>query len=340
MTPERSSSKPTLEDLFKTYGSDLPGWFHRLGLSNEQAKDATQTLWLIVAENIETIPANPSDTKRELSRLVSNIAKKTKRHALLDDDRRGAKIPADLPGKNLDAEQMAFVNELLDAIDALPGHLRDVFIAHKILGLSAPEISAMTGLGEDIILVRVWNACALIRKKFGLPEQRKEKRGVVIAPADIEIPVETRAVFCVFWTIKGTMPSFGGPKDPPPPPPPIPWFANAAPIIDATRRVTLKVNQTILLLLLMFTSAGTVALIWLWEPGKVGTAQSGLRVPPAPAVGAVNDVVDAYPAQAPAAHSARAEAPKNTQKPTQALDDDALQELEGPGLTRSGSGSD
>ncbi len=237
---------------------------------------------------------------------------------------------------------MACASELLAAIDSLPEHLREMFIANKIEGRGCPEIAAMTNVKEDAIEKRVWNACAQIRYKLGYPDERKGRnRGVVIAPADIEIPIETRAAFCAFWTIKGTMPNFGGPKDPPPPPPPIPWFAKASPAVSETARgVTLKINQSILLVLLFLTSAGTVALVWFWEPAKLDNARAGLRVPQTPAGGEINDVIDAYPPPPPAAPSVRASAPKATPKPSQALDDDALGKLDGPGLTRSGSGSE
>jgi hypothetical protein len=227
----------------------------------------------------------------------------------------------------------------MKAIDQLDEPVRGLFIANKILGIQCPELATMTGLKDDTIWIRVWNACAQIRAMVGLPDERKEKRGVVIAPAEIEIRLETRAAFCAIWSAEGRMPEFGGPKDPPPPP--IPWFAKASPAVSETARaVTLKINQTILLILLFLTSAGTVALIWLWEPAKADNARAGLRVPQTPVGAESNDVVDAYPAQAPAApaaSSAHVPTPQTAPKPSQALDDDALQELDGPGLTRSGS---
>jgi DNA-directed RNA polymerase specialized sigma24 family protein len=336
--PERTSNA-TFEDLYRAYAAELPRWFYRLGLSEEQARDSTQTLWLIVTENIRKIPASEPDTKNALSKLAATIAKKTRRHAARDDDRYQVANPDDLPGRIPNAEQMACASELIDAIDSLPENLRGMFIANKIEGRGCPEIAAMTGVKEDAIEKRVWNACAQIRYKLGYSDERKGRHGVVIAPAEIEIPLETRAAFCAIWSAEGRMPEFGGPKDPPPPP--IPWFAKASPAVSETARaVSLKINQTILLILLFLTSAGTVALIWLWEPAKLDNARAGLRVPQTPVGGESNDVVDAYPAQAPAAPSAHAPTPKIAPKTSQALDDDALQELDGPGLTRSGSGSE
>ncbi len=340
LIPERTSNA-TFEDLYRAYAAELPRWFYRLGLSQEQARDATQTLWLIVTENIRKMPVSEPDTKNALSKIAANIAKKNRRHAVCDKDRYHVANPDELPGRIPNAEQMACASELIDAIDSLPEHLREMFIANKIEGHEFPEIAAMTNVKEAAISKRVWNACALIRYKLGHSDERKgRKRGVVIAPADIEIPIETRAAFCAIWSAEGCMPNFGGPKDPPPPPPPIPWFAKASPVSETARAVTLKINQIILLILILLTSAGTVALIWLWEPAKIDNARAGLHVPKTPVVGEVKDVVDAYPAQTPAAPSAHAPTPKAAPKPSQALDDDALQELDGPGLTRSGSGSE
>jgi DNA-directed RNA polymerase specialized sigma24 family protein len=317
----------------------LPGWFHRLGLSKEQAQDATQTLWLFVAENIEKIPANHLGAKDKLSRIASNLAQKTKRQEAREKVRHGAANPDELPGCIPNAEQMARASELLDAIDSLPEDLRELFIANKIEGRDCVELAALTGLNDDTIWKRVWNACAQLRHKLALRDERNEKRGVVIAPADIEIPIETRAALCAFWTIKGTMPEFGGPKDPPPPPPP--WFAPAVPVVpEATRKAMSKALQATLVLLIMLTSAGVVALYFFWNPVRPGTAHAGLRVPQTPAIGQINDVVEAYPTQPPAAPSARASVRKATTKSSQALDDAALEKLDGSGLTRSGSGSE
>lgn len=339
MTPASSTSS-TFDDLYQTYGPELPGWFHRLGLSKEQIKDATQTLWLVVAENVDQIPAHPPDAKKKLSQFAANIAQKTKRHAVRDSLRHGATMPDELPGNVPNAEQFAYVRDLLDAIESLPEHVRDVFIENKILGLPAHEIGARMNLGEDAILVRVWNACAQLRKKLDSSDERKEKRGVLIAPADIEIPLETRAAFCAYWTMKGSMPQFGGPKEPPPQPPP-PRIAIAIPFVpEPARNAMSKALQATLVLLLMLTSAGVVALYFFWNPIRTDTARAGLHVPQTPSVGEIKDVVDAYPSQAPAVPSARTTPPKSTPKSPQALDADALDKLDGSGLKRSGSGAD
>lgn len=332
MNPARSTSA-TFDDLYQAYARELPGWFHRLGLSEEQARDATQTLWLLVLESRGKITANPLDTKNELSKIAANIAKKTKRHAARDNVRYQDANPDDLPGRIPNAEQMAFASELLDAIDSLPEHLRDLFIANKIEGRECPEIAAMTNVKEDAIFKRVWNACAHIQYKLGLSDERKEKRGVVIAPAEIEIPLETRAAFCAIWSAEGRMPEFGGPKDPPPPP--IPWFAKASPAVSETARaVTLKINQTILLILLFLTSAGTVALIWLWEPAKADNARAGLRVPQTPAVDESTDVVDEYEGTMSPPVQSTQSVPLPPVKPLGSQERRALR-LKGSGLARS-----
>lgn len=273
--------------------------------------------------------------------MARNIARTLRRRAMRNAERHVSVFPEKLQGPISQVEQLDNLDELMAAIDELDEQLREVFIASKVLELTYPEIATMTGVTERTVCNRIWSACAQLRKKLGQPDERKDNRGVVIAPTEIEIAPETRAAMCALWSLEGRMPQIGGPKDPPPPPPPIPYLANASSAItESARRVTVKVNQTLLLLLILLTSAGTVALIWLWEPAKLDNARSGLHVPQTPAVGEVKDVVDAYPAQAPAAPSARTPSTKITPKPSQALDADALQELEGPGLTRSGSGSE
>jgi len=345
VTPERTSPPTvprTFEDLYEAYAVELQRWLHWLRLSPQDAEDAAQDVWLVVSANLERIPTGQAEARKELVRIATSIARTMRRRAIRNAERHVPVFPEKLRGRLSHVEQLDNLDELMDAIDQLDERLREAFVASKVLGFSYLEIAAMKGVTERTICNRVWSACAQIRKKLGQPDERKDKRGVVIAPAEIEIAPETRAAMCALWSIEGRMPQFGGPKDPPPRPP-IPWFANASPVVSqAARGVTLKVNQAILLLLLLLTSAGTVALIWFWEPTKVDSARSGLRVPQTP-VGEINDVV-AYPAPFPAAPSARASArafaPKATPKTRQTLDDDALNELDGPGLTRSGSGSE
>lgn len=342
MTPERASptTPPTFEHLYRAYAVELRRWIHWLHLSPQDAEDVAQEVWLIVSANPARLPTGDVETRKELRRMATNIGRTLRRRAMRNAERHVFVFPEKLQGPISQVEQLDNLDELMDAIDQLDEQLREVFIASKVLELTHPEIAAMTGVTERTVCNRIWSACAQLRKKLGQPDERKDKRGVVIAPTEIEIAPETRAAMCALWSIEGRMPQFGGPKDPPPPPP-VPYFANASSAIaESARKVTVKVNQAILLLLILLTSAGTVALIWLWEPAKLDNARSGLHVPQAPAVGEVKDVVDAYPAQAPAAPSARASAPQITPKPGQPLDADALQELEGPGLTRSGSGSE
>jgi hypothetical protein len=129
---------------------------------------------------------------------------------------------------------MACASELIDAIDSLPEHLREMFIANKIEGRGFPEIAAMTNVKEDAISKRVWNACALIRYKLGHSDERKgRKRGVVIAPAEIEIPLETRAAFCAIWSAEDLMPAFGGSTNSPPL-----WFSPVSSAVSAVPAAT------------------------------------------------------------------------------------------------------
>lgn len=341
VTPDRSPSTfANVVDLYRAYAAELPKWFHRLRLSRNEAQDATQKLWLFLAENPDRIPANVPEARDELSKLASNIARSARRSADRDNSRQAASMPDDLPGELPDAEQITRANELREAIDQLDQPLRDAFIGYKIVGYSGPELASMMNVHEDTILKRVWRASGEIQKK--LARKDDSKRGVLIAPAAIEIPIETRAAFCAIWSVEGRMPDFGGPKDPPPPPPP--WFSPvsyAVPAVPAaTKAAVSRAAIAILLVLLVLVPVSIVAIYYFWDPLHPNTARTGLHVPQTPVSGEINDVVDAYPAQAPTAPSARASAPTTKQKPSQALDDDALQELEGPGLTRSGSGSE
>ncbi|MBK9260800.1 MAG: sigma-70 family RNA polymerase sigma factor [Polyangiaceae bacterium] len=350
MTPEQTShpcAHPAFEDLYQAYGAELRKWLYRMRLSAQDAEDAAQEVWLVVAAHPERIPTSATEAQRELRRIAWTIARTMERRVLRNADRRDRTQPDELQGGISHVEQLDNLSELMDAIDQLDETNRELFIAYKILEYSLPEIAAMTGLGEDAIWLRVWNACAKIRKTLARNQKRDERRGVIIAPAEIEIAPETRAAMCALWSLEGRMPNFGGPKDPPPPPPPIPWFANASPVVkEAARGVTLKVSRAILLVLLLLTSAGIVALYFFWNPAQRDTARTGLRVPPLPDVSEINDVVEyeentSNPASSARTSTRKAPTPKASTS-TESLNEDALRalKLDGSGLTRSGSGSE
>lgn len=327
VTPERSSSTTPLafEDIYRAYAAELRKWLHRLQLSQHDAEDAAQEAWLVFAAHPERIPTDSKEAQKELRRIASNIARSMVRRAARNAARRELAQLDELRGVS-HVEQLDNISELMDAIDQLDENSRELFIASKILKYEITEIAAMTDIKEDAIWLRVWNACAKLRKILAKNQKRDERRGVLIAPAEIEIAPETRAAMCALWSLDGRMPNFGGPKDPPPPP--IPSFANASPIVNAARGITLKVNQAILLVLLLLTSAGIVALYFFWEPARPDTARAGLRVPPDPIVDEINDVVDE---RVPGTTSARAPTP------TESLNKDALRalQLDGSGVTRS-----
>jgi RNA polymerase sigma factor (sigma-70 family) len=341
VTPERTSQPApiTFEDVYRAYAVELRKWLRRWQLSPQDAEDAAQEIWLVIAAHPERLPTNTTDAQKELRRVASIIARTMQRRAMRTRIQHENACPDDLQGSVSDVEQFDNVTHLIGAIDQLDEPLREVFIASKVLEFSYPEIAAMTGVTERTVSKRVWNACAKVQKTLGQEQSREdksnEKRGVVIAPTQIEIASETRATMCALWSIEGRMPQFGGPKDPPPPPP-FPSFVKAAPILsEAARGVTLRVNQTILLILLLFTSAGTVALIWIWEPGKVNTARSGLRMPSEP-IEEIPDVVDEYHGNtSPPVQSAQS-APVAPAKPLNSQERRSLR-LRGSGHTRSGS---
>lgn len=340
VTPERTShptAPHTFEDVYRAYAVELRKWLQRWRLSPQDAEDAAQEIWLVIAAHPERLPTNTPDAQKELRRVAAIIARTMQRRAMRSRTLHEKAQPDELQGSVSHVEQFDSVTHLMSAIDQLDEPLREVFIASKVLEFSHLEISAMTGVTERTVSKRVWSACAKVQKTLGQEQKSDEKRGVVIAPTQIEIASETRATMCALWTIEGRMPQFGGPKDPPPPPP-FHSFANAAPAIsEAARGVTLRVNQTILLILLIFASAGTVALIWIWDPAKLDTARSGLRIPKDP-IEEIPDVVDEYQGTSPPVQSAQPVqvAPA---KPLNSQERRSLR-LDRPAHTRSGSGSE
>ena len=341
--PSEQAPSPTPLDIYRTYESVLPGWLYRFGISSTDTEDTMQEVWLGICDGSVPIPKTVQDARLELVKVTRRIAMRTRWREQRDALQH---VPEpDECADDLDEEEHV-VNALgvFNALERLAAPYRELVQEHYVLGYSIADMAKRAKTSESTMRKRVWRATAeleKLRQHDQTQEERpkkKRKSGLLIAPCAMELDPATRATFCAIWDAEGRLPEFGGPKDPPHPP--VPWFANALPAVShVARGITLKVSETILVLLLLLTSAGAVALIWFWEPTQVDSARSGLRVPQPPVVSAIDDV-EPYPAKAPAAPSARASAPKTTPKPSQALDDDALDKLDGSGLTHSGSGSE
>jgi RNA polymerase sigma factor (sigma-70 family) len=302
--------------------------------------DAEQELWLVVSKDPHRF-TSLDDARIELLNLASNIAKRVRREEQRDrlhHDRtfepERLRDQADSPLEILQACQ------LLDVIDELEDRLRTVFINYRILGFNTRELAKMLGIDETTVSDRALSAAAEIQKKLARKAAKdRRKLGVFIAPTTLEIKPEFRAAFCAIWETEGRLP--GGSKNPPPLPPPW-WFVSVVPAMQtAAETVVSSARLVVLTILLLFVPVSLFALYYVWDPARSNTARAGLQVPPTPEIGEINDIVDAYPAaQAPAAPSARASTPAALKASFHALDEDALHELDGPSLTRSGSGSE
>ena len=145
----------------------------------------------------------------------------------------------------------------------------------------------------------------LAQKDQRLEERnRKRRSGLLIVPFAFDLDPATRAAFCSIWEAEGKNTELGGGGTSPPPPlSPVPPVFPIAPILSgitgsAVAAVGLAILVVMLVMLVLFP-AGIVALHYFGKPPHVETAQTGLRVPALPSVGAIDDIVPIYPTQLP-----------------------------------------
>ena len=108
------------------------------------------------------------------NRLVDRWRRKTP-EALADHDVVTAEgerlglaelLPAVEAGPDAAYARGVLVDELAEAIAALPEAQRDVFLAHEVEGLSFKEIAARTGVGVNTLLSRKHNAVLQLRRRL------------------------------------------------------------------------------------------------------------------------------------------------------------------------------
>ena len=108
------------------------------------------------------------------NRLVDRWRKK-KPEALADHDVVTAEgerlglaelLPSVEAGPDAAYARGVLVDELAEAIEALPEAQREVFLAHEVEGLSFKEIAARTGVGVNTLLSRKHNAVLQLRRRL------------------------------------------------------------------------------------------------------------------------------------------------------------------------------
>jgi RNA polymerase sigma-70 factor (ECF subfamily) len=138
----------------------------RFGVPESAVDDATQQVFLVIAERLADI--KPESERSFAFGTALRVAQSVRRRAAreapeLEPELRVAEQP--LPDELSDQRR---ARERLDRIlDALPDELRSVFVLFELEGMTSPEIAAVSGLALGTVASRLRRAREQFRALVG-----------------------------------------------------------------------------------------------------------------------------------------------------------------------------
>lgn len=143
----RADEAPSIEALFDAQYDFVWRTVRRLGLSDAEADDAAQQVFVVVARKLDrVVPGSERSfvyavALRVVADARKNVARGRAREAVRDvdvvDARPSAEVALD------EARARAAFDEV---VGAMPLPLRTVFVLFELEGLSTPEIAALEGI--------------------------------------------------------------------------------------------------------------------------------------------------------------------------------------------------
>lgn len=159
LVPATSPAAARLNDLVRAHVGFVWRSLRRLGLSPEDADDATQRVLLVFAQKLNQV--TPGCERAYLFRTAMRVASKAHRSA----QRRPAAPLYDAdahPHRTPDPElllELRRAREDLDAVlDEMPLELRAAFVLFEIEGCSQPEIAEALGIPKGTVASRLRRA--------------------------------------------------------------------------------------------------------------------------------------------------------------------------------------
>lgn len=314
-----SAPAPTPSDIYRAYVSVLPKWLRRFSVPGADVADLMQEVWLAVCSGSVHMPQDIRDARLELFKVTRVAAVRLRRRhqreayrlvSELDDNAHEFDVPlgrsAPRSSDSASEEELA-VRALVvfEAFNRLSPKYQQLAREYYVLGYTIKEMAAHADVPEDRMEKWVWRVRAelekLAKNNKRLEERNtKRQRGLLLVPFAFDLDSATRAAFCSIWEAEGKSNEIGGGGTQPPSAPNRPVFPVAPILSGITGAIVAAVGLALLILMLLLFPVSLVALEYLWKPPPVGTAQTGLRVPPGPNVGVIEDVVPIYPPILPA----------------------------------------
>ena len=159
----RSGEPSAITQLYERYGDTVYRIGYRLTGSTMDAEDVLQDVFLGLSRALQSYAGRGS-----LEGWIKRVAARTTLMKLRLRKRKGEVAleylppsPADGGGSGMSATDRM---ELEEAVDALPGALRTVFVLRDVEGYTHGEIGEMLGIGIGASRVRLHRARRILRK--------------------------------------------------------------------------------------------------------------------------------------------------------------------------------
>lgn len=157
------SGEERLTQLVRSYGAFIWRVLRRLGLSPENAEDASQQVFMILAQKIDQLP---HATERVFLygtalRVAANARRGARRRRECHDSELDA-LASTGRGPELELEQQEELAELDALLARLPDELRRVLILSELEELKQTEIAELEGIPVGTVASRLRRARELV----------------------------------------------------------------------------------------------------------------------------------------------------------------------------------
>lgn len=304
------SRAPAPSDVYRAYVAVLPKWLRRFGVARpDDVAELMQEVWLAVCSGSVPLPNDIRDARLELFKITRLVAQRLRRaqtregHLFVPDLDHRANDP-DVPMRrheprltnDVDEEKLAALTlGVFEAFERLSPKDQKLAREYYVFGYTIKEMAKLADVPEDRMEKWVWRMRAELEKLTQADERlehrnKKRRNRAVVVPFAFDLDPATRAAFCSIWEAEEGPAEFGGGSGGAPPSIP-PVFPVSPILLGAAGSAIAAMGLAIVVVIL----ASLGAIHYFWKPPQVETAQTGLRVPPLPEVGAIDDVVPVYP---------------------------------------------
>jgi RNA polymerase sigma factor (sigma-70 family) len=174
MLEEKNSN---IMQAIKLYGKNLLGFIRRRVKNDADAEDILQDVWYQFSALVDTEPIEQTSAwLYKVARNKITDKHKKKSETLLDDylatddedDALGFKeiLLADSKTPETEYLRNLFWEQLFIALDELPEEQRQVFIWHELEDMSFQQISELTGLNNNTLVLRKRYAVLHLRERL------------------------------------------------------------------------------------------------------------------------------------------------------------------------------